>query len=781
MRRVLAALSVLVSATAFMGCNGGGPGDIGPNTRVALSTPTGVVSGDISLAYWLTRSDGTPVSINVLWSANGGSTWSPATRGTGGDGTSGLATSASGTAHTFVWASLADVGSVNATVRVRIGVSGGGAAVTADFAVSNGASGGSTGGSSSGGSTGSSSGGTSSGGTSSGGTTGGSSGGSTGGTLAADAYEPNDSRQAPANVSLPWSAQGLTIHSSTDVDFYAFTLAQATTVTATVQFTHANGDLDMYLMDSAGLPVAISNGTTDTEQVIVPVQGGTYYLRVYGYQGATNTYQASVVLAAPTGGGGGGGTTPTAPTLARLSPAYAARTGTVIVEGQGFDPAPAANVVRFGTIASTVYSVQSGQLITSVPTTAATGATQVTVEVAGQVSNALSFTVMDDPLITSISPSAAPTGTTVTVYGANFNTATNGVVVRFAGTSGVITTATSDTRIAVPVPGGALTGNVTVVSNGAVSNGYPFTVGTPAPVQTPPQITTVGTPASPASGAIAIPFTVADDQSDPVSIAVEYTTDAGASWLGATTHATSDPTTGLSSGPAPGVSHRFVWDSAANTGAVNVPSVVLRITPRDAGGTGPAVLVGPFAVSNAPVAPPPTPTGLTITSVSPATGSNFGGTRIVIRGTGFGSGATATVGNNALTNLVVVSSTEIQGDTIRVAWTGPADVQVSYAGSIAVAPNAFTYVVPSSAPMGVTSISPSSGPRAGGTVVTITGWGFAGTARVTIGGNPLTNIQVISATQIRATTPAVAWMGAATVIVDTDAGDAQLYWGFTYN
>jgi hypothetical protein len=89
--------------------------------------------------------------------------------------------------------------------------------------------------------------------------------------------------------------------------------------------------------------------------------------------------------------------------------------------------------------------------------------------------------------------------------------------------------------------------------------------------------------------------------------------------------------------------------------------------------------------------------------------------------------------------------------------------------------NGFTYVVTPT----VSSISPNSGSTAGGTAVTITGTNFASGATVTIGAAAATNVVVVSATQITATTPAHA-AGAATVTVTASGQSGSLTNGFTY-
>ena len=81
----------------------------------------------------------------------------------------------------------------------------------------------------------------------------------------------------------------------------------------------------------------------------------------------------------------------------------------------------------------------------------------------------------------------------------------------------------------------------------------------------------------------------------------------------------------------------------------------------------------------------------------------------------------------------------------------------------------------------VTSVSPNSGPVAGGTSVTITGTNFAVVASATFGGVAATNVVVVNSTTMTATTPAHA-AGAVDVVVQACAfsNSAPLPNGFTY-
>ncbi|MEI6246461.1 MAG: IPT/TIG domain-containing protein, partial [Acidobacteriota bacterium] len=79
----------------------------------------------------------------------------------------------------------------------------------------------------------------------------------------------------------------------------------------------------------------------------------------------------------------------------------------------------------------------------------------------------------------------------------------------------------------------------------------------------------------------------------------------------------------------------------------------------------------------------------------------------------------------------------------------------------------------------VTAISPTSDTTAGGLEVALTGTNLTGATGVTFGGTAATNVVVVSATSITATTPAHA-AGAVNVVVTTAGGSGTLTNGFTY-
>jgi len=96
----------------------------------------------------------------------------------------------------------------------------------------------------------------------------------------------------------------------------------------------------------------------------------------------------------------------------------------------------------------------------------------------------------------------------------------------------------------------------------------------------------------------------------------------------------------------------------------------------------------------------------------------------------------------------VLSPTQLTA--ISPAGTGIVDVRVTAPGGTSVisAGDKFSYLPT------VTKVSPSSGPAAGGTTVTITGTNFATPATVTFGGVAATGVQVLSPTQLTAISPA---------------------------
>ena len=169
----------------------------------------------------------------------------------------------------------------------------------------------------------------------------------------------------------------------------------------------------------------------------------------------------------------------------------------------------------------------------------------------------------------------------------------------------------------------------------------------------------------------------------------------------------------------------------------------------------------------------------TVTSISPTSGPTAGGTVITVNGTNFVSGATITVGGTAATGVTFVSATQLRGTTPAKA-AGAYTVQVRNPdGQTANAATSFTYTASTPAPT-ATSVSPTSGPTTGGTVITVTGTNFVSGATITVGGTPATGVTFVSATQLRANTPAKAAGGYAVQVVNPNGQSANTPTGFTY-
>ena len=70
-------------------------------------------------------------------------------------------------------------------------------------------------------------------------------------------------------------------------------------LTFAAQFSHASGDLDVELYEKNNLRAVLaeSASTSDNESLeFTASHAGKYWIRVFGYAGATNTYAFSIVF-----------------------------------------------------------------------------------------------------------------------------------------------------------------------------------------------------------------------------------------------------------------------------------------------------------------------------------------------------------------------------------------------------------------------------------------------------------------------------------------------------
>ncbi len=161
-----------------------------------------------------------------------------------------------------------------------------------------------------------------------------------------------------------------------------------------------------------------------------------------------------------------------------------------------------------------------------------------------------------------------------------------------------------------------------------------------------------------------------------------------------------------------------------------------------------------------------------VTGVAPASGPLGGGTGVVVFGSGL-SGATAVNFGGLTAAVVAVNADGTQLTTVVPPGSGTVDVTVTTPLGGTSATNAadrYTYVAappPPPAPT-VTSLTPASGPTAGGTTVTIAGADLLGATAVRFGTTPAAAFTVNGPTRITATAPAGA--GTVDVTVTTPGG-----------
>jgi uncharacterized protein (TIGR03382 family) len=166
----------------------------------------------------------------------------------------------------------------------------------------------------------------------------------------------------------------------------------------------------------------------------------------------------------------------------------------------------------------------------------------------------------------------------------------------------------------------------------------------------------------------------------------------------------------------------------------------------------------------------------TVTAATPNTGDVAGGTLVHLTGTGFNASTTVKFGGTASTQVALVSATELDAVTPRHA-PGAVDIDVDTDGATGTLPGGFTYT--RSAPS-LATVAPPSGPIAGGTLITLSGTGFAEGATITVGSAAATDVVIVSDVLARAVVPAHAAGAVDVVLTNDDMQTATLDNGFTY-
>ena len=494
-----------------------------------------------------------------------------------------------------------------------------------------------------------------------------------------------------------------------------------------------------------------------------------------------------------------------APTVSGLSPTSGSAVGgtLVTITGTGFT---GASQVDFGTSPATSLTVVSDTSLT-VDSPAGTGTVDVTVITPGgtsAVSPADQFAYLATPAVSGLSPTAGPKvgGTMVTITGSGFTGATS---VNFGTAPATNLTVVSDTTITADSPAGTGTVNVTVttpVGTSTASSADLFTYGlavsslspTGGPVGGGTLVTITG---SGFTGATAVDFGTAPATSFSVVSDTTITAASPAGTAGTVNVNVTTPagTSANSSGSlfAYGVAvSRLSPTAGPLTGGTSVTitgSGFTGVTAVDFG-TTPATSFTVVSTTLITATSPPgsgsvnvrvtTPLGIsptssadlfayaatpTVSGLIPTVGSQFGGTTVSIIGNHFTGATVVAFGTTLATNLTVVSDSLITVSS-PAGIAGTVDVTVTTPGGTSATSSAdlFTYVL---APT-VTGLSPTGGPKVGGTLVTITGSGFTGATSVIFGTVPATNLTVVNDNTITVDSPP--GTGTVHVIVTTPGG-----------
>ena len=431
--------------------------------------------------------------------------------------------------------------------------------------------------------------------------------------------------------------------------------------------------------------------------------------------------------------------TPPAPVLHLIQPTSGTASGGTSVTLLGTNLTGAS--VSFGGTAATSAVVDAiGTQITAVTPAHAAGVVSVTVTTTGGTSGAVTYTYVPPsplaPTLNSIAPTSGTTagGTAVTLTGTNLT----GASVSFSGTaaSGVVVDATGTQITAVTPAHAAGAVGVTVTTANGTSGAVTYTCTAPPP----PAPTLISI--APTSGTTAGGTSVALTGTNLTGASVSFSGTAGS---GIVVNANGTQLTAVTPAHAAGVA---------------------SVTVTTAGGTS-------GAVTYTYVTPPPS--APTLSSIAPTSGTTAGGTAVTLIGTNLtgasvlfsGTGATGVVVNAGGTQITAVTPAHAAGAvSVTVSTTGGTSGAVTY-----------TYITPSLSAPTLTTMSPTSGSAAGGTLVTLTGTNLAG-AKVYFGGTAATVSGTPQATRITVQAPAHVVAMAGVRVVTANGTSNPLY--FTY-
>ncbi|MSU59683.1 MAG: hypothetical protein EXS35_16210, partial [Pedosphaera sp.] len=423
-----------------------------------------------------------------------------------------------------------------------------------------------------------------------------------------------------------------------------------------------------------------------------------------------------------------------APFITSVAPASGPDAGGTLVTITGSNFVSGLNVL-FGASNAASVNFSNSTLITAISPAHAAGVVDVTVvnpdSQSAVATNA--FTFVPPPTITSITPASCPDsgGAFVTITGSNF---VSGLSVLFGASNATTVNFSNATLVTVFAPAHPpATVHLTVVNpdgqSAVASNAFTF-VG-------PPLITGVTPASGPTAGGTLITIT-------------------GSNFVD-----------GLSV---------FIGGSGADSVNFSNATLVTAVTPAHAPGLVDVTVINPdYQTAVAPnaftfLAPP------SIISVAPTNGPVAGGTLVTITGSNFVSGLTVTFGSSNAASVNFSNSTLITAVSPAHA-AGVVDITVVNPDlQSALATNAFTFIAP---PL-VTSVTPTNGPDAGGTLVTIAGSNFVSGLTVTFGSSNAASVNFSNSTLITAVSPAHAAGVVDVTVQNPDSQTATATNAFTF-
>ncbi|WP_152396385.1 IPT/TIG domain-containing protein [Paenibacillus guangzhouensis] len=421
---------------------------------------------------------------------------------------------------------------------------------------------------------------------------------------------------------------------------------------------------------------------------------------------------------------------------------------TVTIKGDNFRPGAA---VTFGSGTATNIKVISKNEITATVPAGTVGTTvTVTVKNTDNQMATIPYSYKAAPVVTSIKPNNGPLagGTSVLIEGNYFS---NAIEVKFGDKVAPIKRYTNTKLIEVNSPATTNSGPVDVVLTNpdgttvTVPGGFTYN----APVVVKLTVTSVSPNIGELAGGDAVYFD-----------GTKFTTE-----------------TKVFFGDAEAKILTFYSDKRFNvlTPTGKTPGAVEVKLVNPDGET--VIIPAGFTYKPAPVKPAPT-----LTSITPDSGLITGGTSVSIMGSGFLEGVKVYFGTNEAAIAKLNSGSQITVTSPAVAAEGPVNVKVvNPDGQEVMKENGFNYLpIPPIVPA-ITSISPTSGPFVGGTVVYINGKDFDKGMKVYFGDKEVAIGMYYGSTRIQVTAPPATVAGAVNVrVVNPDGREGNVAAGYTY-